>query len=166
MAGPLASTVLATRVEGLTVTTNPSTDHVVRLGKEVVDIGTTIKAKGTLGIWRDNFQLSLRRAFIVSDIDTEVEVWEDYAAFCKQVLCKPWVLTSREVKRLEREDRESKAQEEMAKTKVEKRQKAKREKEKERRKVWEEKMKRHEARREKRRRIEEVELNGRPLKGL
>jgi len=168
-----ATIVYKTQTADLTVKTTAFFDNSIDLGNQRIDIGTTIKAKGTLNVWWGSFQLNLLRAFIVQDVDAEVEVWEGYAEFCEQVLIKPWILSSQEVKRLDRANKERLAKERrkgskekerllQAKAKISERE----EKEKEKRRLWTEKVKRHEAKAEKRRRIEEIELNGKPLVGV
>jgi len=168
-----ATTVYKTHTADLTVKTTAFFDNSIDLGSERIDVGTTIKAKGTLNIWWDSFQLNLLRAFVVHDVDAEVEVWEGYAEFCEKVLVKPWLLSSQEVKRLERADKERLAKERKKSGKEKERLRLgkakdveKVEKEREKQRLWAEKVKRHEMRAEKRRRIEEVELNGTPLAGL
>jgi hypothetical protein len=167
------TTVYKTHTADLTVRMAAFFDNSIFLGGQCIDIGTTIKAKGTLNLRWDNFQLNLLRAFIVQDVDAEVEVWEGYAEFCEQVLVKPWLLSSQEVKRLEKADKERLAKERRKSSKEKERlmlgkaKDAERiEKEKEKQRLWAEKLKRHEVRAEKRRRIEEIELNGKPLAGV
>jgi len=168
-----STTVYKTQTADLTVKTTAFFDNSIDLGDQRIDIGTTIKAKGTLNIWWGSFQLNLLRTFVVHDVDAEVEVWEGYAEFCEKVLVKPWSLSSHEVKRLERADKERLAKErkksgkDKERLRLDKAKDAEKiEKEKEKQRLWVEKVKRHEARAEKRRRIEEVELNGHPLAGL
>ena len=168
-----ATTVYKTQTADLTVRMAAFFDNSINLGSQCIDVGTTIKAKGTLNIYRDSFQLNLLRAFIVQNFDAEVEMWEGYSEFCEQVLVKPWILSSHDVKRLERADKERLAKERRKSSREKERllqvkvkHSEREEKEKEKRRDWAEKVKRHEARAEKRRKIEESELNGKPLAGL
>jgi hypothetical protein len=164
--GELTPTTYKTHTAGLIINIHPRYDNSIIIDKTIIDIGSTIKAKGTLGIWRDTFQMNLLRTFVVKDIDTEVEVWEGYAEFVKEVLCKPWQLSMEEVQALEKQERDNLARERKKAGKVKERARAKRERDVEKRREWEEKKRRHEVRAEKKRKIMEVEMNGGALRGL
>jgi hypothetical protein len=68
-----------------------------------VDIGTAIKAKGTVSEFRGSKQLDLKRIWIVSTTNQEVNFWTDLALFKSQVLGKKWHLSKSEGERIKRE---------------------------------------------------------------
>jgi Skp family chaperone for outer membrane proteins len=61
-----------------------------------LDIGTVVKAKGTISEFRGIKQLNLKRIWVVSTTDEEAQSWAETAAFKQEVLSKPWHLTSAE----------------------------------------------------------------------
>lgn len=84
----------------------PSNTHVNNLNANVdlgttkvtiddhpIDIGTAIKAKGTLETFRSQRQLKLERVRIVKDTNEEVKAWQETATWKANVLSTPWVLT-------------------------------------------------------------------------
>ncbi|KAI9654448.1 MAG: hypothetical protein M1831_005414 [Alyxoria varia] len=78
----------------------------VAVDDEIIDIATVIKAKGSLQIWNSCFQLKLERIMTTDTLDEEVRIWEEYAQFARDVLARPWQLTSKEVDGLENEDKD------------------------------------------------------------
>lgn len=61
-----------------------------------LDIGTVVKAKGTISEFRGIKQLNLKRIWVVSTTDEEAQAWAETATFKQEVLSKPWHLTSAE----------------------------------------------------------------------
>lgn len=61
-----------------------------------VDIGTVLKAKGTISEFRGVKQLELRRVQIVSSTDEEAQAWAESAAFKAKTLSNKWRVTSAE----------------------------------------------------------------------
>ncbi|KAJ4408341.1 hypothetical protein N0V91_003345 [Didymella pomorum] len=61
-----------------------------------VDIGTVLKAKGTISEFRGVKQLELRRVQIVSSTNEESQAWAESAAFKTKVLSNKWRITSAE----------------------------------------------------------------------
>lgn len=59
-----------------------------------LDIGTVLKAKGTISEFRGVKQLELKRVQIVSSTDEEAQAWAETAAFKSTVLSIPWRVTS------------------------------------------------------------------------
>jgi hypothetical protein len=59
-----------------------------------LDIGTVLKAKGTISEFRGLKQLELKRVQIVSTTDEEAQAWAETAAFKAEVLAIPWRITS------------------------------------------------------------------------
>ncbi|PSN73499.1 hypothetical protein BS50DRAFT_514836 [Corynespora cassiicola Philippines] len=65
-----------------------------------LDIGTVVKAKGTLSEFRGAKQLELKRITVVSSTDKEAKAWADAAAYKRNVLAKPWHLSSAEHRKI------------------------------------------------------------------
>jgi hypothetical protein len=61
-----------------------------------LEIGTVVKAKGTLSEFRGIKQVDLKRIWVVTTTDEEAQAWKEAAAFKQNVLSKPWHLTSAE----------------------------------------------------------------------
>jgi hypothetical protein len=123
--------------------------------RQQVDIGTTIKAKCTISEFRGAKQLEMKRAWIVSTTNEEAQAWAETAAFKREVLSRPWHISSTEHKRIRKEIKmeQRKAQEyETLKAEHEV-------KKEERRQAREEYMAQREAKLETRRRKEEVMMN-------
>ena len=59
-----------------------------------LDIGTVLKAKGTISEFRGVKQLELKRVQIVASTDEESQAWAETAAFKSTVLSIPWRITS------------------------------------------------------------------------
>lgn len=57
-----------------------------------VSLHSIIKAKGSLGEFRGNKQLLLRRIAVLHDTNDEVDAWTETIKFKKNVLSKPWHL--------------------------------------------------------------------------
>ena len=60
-----------------------------------VSLHSIIKAKGSLGEFRGNKQLLLRRVAVLHDTNDEVNAWTEAIKFKKNVLSKPWHLTEK-----------------------------------------------------------------------
>lgn len=133
-----------TLIPDLLITSHPRAGHLITLHGETIEVGTTLKLKGTLSLFRSAFQLNLRRAFVVSTVDEEVAFWEDYASFALNVLSKPWILTPQDVAAVEADMRKGLERERkqiLRKREVERRKKVMAEREKEREERWETKRK-------------------------
>lgn len=65
----------------------------VTIDGHLIDIGTVLKAKGTIDTFRSQRQLKLERVRIVKDTNEEVKAWQETANWKADVLSKPWVLT-------------------------------------------------------------------------
>lgn len=65
----------------------------VTVDNQPVDIGTTIKVKGTVSEFRGVKQLELKRIWIVSTTNEEVKFWDAAATFKSDVLGKAWHLS-------------------------------------------------------------------------
>jgi hypothetical protein len=66
----------------------------ITIGHRSLDIGTVLKAKGTISEFRGVKQLELKRVQIVSSTDEEAQAWAETAAFKSAVLSIPWRVTS------------------------------------------------------------------------
>jgi hypothetical protein len=87
----------------------------VLVDKAALDIGTVIKVKGTISMFRNVRQLELKRIWIVRSTAEEIAEWEEGAKFKREVLNQPWVLSKERLrdlqqaelgKRLKREETE------------------------------------------------------------
>ena len=108
-----------------------------------LNIGSVLKAKGTITTFRGQHQLELKRAYVIDTTD-EARAWIRIAAFKREVLSKPWVLTPAEMRRVDQEVAQER-QEEQERIKHAARRR-------ERKRRWEERY-------ERRRRQEEIEMN-------
>lgn len=66
----------------------------ITVDDRIVNIGTVLKAKGTISEFRGAKQLELKRVQIVSSTEEEAQAWVDTAAFKTAVLSIPWRVTS------------------------------------------------------------------------
>lgn len=58
-----------------------------------IDVGTVVKIKGRIGIFRDIMQVQIVSAFVVKTTDGEVKFWNEAGTFKKEVLGKDWVVS-------------------------------------------------------------------------
>ncbi|KAF2036510.1 hypothetical protein EK21DRAFT_83473 [Setomelanomma holmii] len=70
-----------------------------------LDIGTVVKVKGTISEFRGVKQLDLKRIWVVTSTNEEVQAWTETAAFKREVLSKPWHLSRTEGNRLKAKDK-------------------------------------------------------------
>jgi uncharacterized membrane protein YqiK len=75
----------------------------VMVDDQKLDIGTVVKAKGTVSEFRGNKQLDLKRIWVVPTTDEEAQAWAETAAFKQKVLSQPWHLTSAEHKQIKKQ---------------------------------------------------------------
>lgn len=66
-------------------------------------VGNVIDVKGGLSIYRDEKQLTVEKADTVRSTAQEVALWQKRARFRQDVLDKPWVLHSRDIRRCRKE---------------------------------------------------------------
>lgn len=120
-----------------------------------LDIGTVVKAKGTISEFRGTKQIDLKRIWVVTTTDEEAQAWGETAAFKQQVLSKPWHITSGEHKQIKSNMKsEKKKVHEYEKRKAE--HEAKKEEQRQAREVY---LAQREKKLEMRRRKEEVMMN-------
>lgn len=65
-----------------------------------LDIGTVVKAKGTLSEFRGIKQVELKRVWVVTSTNEEAQAWAETARFKQEVLSHPWHLRSSKVKQI------------------------------------------------------------------
>jgi hypothetical protein len=66
----------------------------ITVDHERIEIGTVLKAKGTISEFRGVKQLDLKRIHIVASTDEEAQAWAETAAFKINTLSAPWRITS------------------------------------------------------------------------
>jgi hypothetical protein len=73
-----------------------------------IDVGSVVKVKGGIGIFREQKQIRLKVITILGDTNAEVKCWNDVMKFKRDVLSKPWVVTAEEEEKCRLEiDREA-----------------------------------------------------------
>ncbi|KAF6230357.1 hypothetical protein HO133_004699 [Letharia lupina] len=87
-----------------------------------VDIGSVVKVKGGVGLFREVRQMLLERISIIRTTNEEAAAWAENTAFRKEILSQPWVVSEEEEKRARRKaeglDREKQARKERKKRKL------------------------------------------------
>jgi hypothetical protein len=68
----------------------------VMVDNQSLEIGTVVKAKGTISEFRGIKQLDLKRIWVVTTTDEEAQAWAETAAYKREILSKPWHLTTTE----------------------------------------------------------------------
>jgi hypothetical protein len=132
----------------------------VMVDNQRLDIGTVVKAKGTISEFRSIKQLDLKRIWVVTTTDEEAQAWAETAAFKQEVLSKPWHLTFADKKKIKTDEKhEKKKLKEYQRRKAE--HDAKKEEHNQARKAY---LAQREKRLEIRRRKEEVMMNAGALK--
>ncbi|KAF1936957.1 hypothetical protein EJ02DRAFT_470053 [Clathrospora elynae] len=61
-----------------------------------LDIGTVIKSKCTISMFRGIKQLELKRVWVVTTTNEEAQAWAEAAAFKQEVLSTPWHVSTAE----------------------------------------------------------------------
>ena len=73
-----------------------------------IDVGSVVKVKGGIGIFRGQKQIRLKVITIIGDTNAEIKCWNDMMEFRRDVLSKPWVVTAEEEEKCRLEvDREA-----------------------------------------------------------
>lgn len=83
----------------------------VYINKQTADIGTVIKAKGTLDTFRNTRQLKLERIWTVKDTNEEAKAWSETASWKQDVLAKPWVISREKRGEIDEEIRQNELKE-------------------------------------------------------
>lgn len=69
-------------------------DSEIKIDGQIVDIGSVVKVKCTIGSFRGVKQLELKRCGVIKDTTEEVAAWESMAEFKRDVLAAPWILSA------------------------------------------------------------------------
>jgi hypothetical protein len=77
----------------------------VMVDNQRLDIGTVVKAKGTISEFRGIKQLDLKRIWVVTTTDEEAQAWAETAAFKQEVLSKSWHLTFADKKKIKTDEK-------------------------------------------------------------
>lgn len=72
----------------------------IMIDDQRVDVGTVIKAKGTISEFRGVKQMDLNRVWIVTTTNDEAHAWSETASFKQNTLSVPWHLSSTDGKRI------------------------------------------------------------------
>jgi hypothetical protein len=129
--------------------------HDVVVDNTILDIGTVIKVKCTIGEFRHVKQLDLQRIRVVESTEEEVAWWKEVVKWKKDVLGSPWKLSREQIHKLdatEAEKRRKRREDERAAEEKVREKVLRRAKRAEKRKVYEEKA-------EMKRRKEELKMN-------
>lgn len=97
---------LSTAVEGVCLQTGIGGCRLLLHGN-LLEVGTIIKAKGTISTFWGERQLDLLQMAIVKTTDAELRAWQKHAVFKRDVLSKPWRLDPHRLKTLEAEAQKS-----------------------------------------------------------
>ena len=68
-----------------------------------LDIGTVVKAKGTITTFRNVRQIQLERITVIPDTNAEMRFWDQRTTLLVDVLSKPWTLSEDKQKKLHKE---------------------------------------------------------------
>ncbi|KAI9822086.1 MAG: hypothetical protein M1826_000546 [Phylliscum demangeonii] len=60
-----------------------------------ITLGSIVKVKGGIGLFRGSRQILLKRISVIRDTNEEVRCWSELAAFRADVLSKPWLVEKR-----------------------------------------------------------------------
>ena len=93
------SNTLVDEVNVLALPGEPS----VMLNNKPVGIGSVIKVKGTLSVFRDVRQIDLKRMFHVANTNAEAAAWAETVQWKRDVLSKPWILSAEKRIRIDQE---------------------------------------------------------------
>lgn len=127
----------------------------VRIDDVPIDVATVVKAKCTISSFRGNRQLDLKKISVLKDTNEEIAAWRAQTQFKREVLSKPWVLTTEERAAFDAQ----KVEEEKAARYQAKRDQIKQRAHRERKLEREEKRRLHEERTEVKRRAAEERFN-------
>jgi hypothetical protein len=69
-----------------------------------IDVGSVVKIKGGIGIFREQKQIRLKSIVTLADTNAEVKCWNDVVKFRREVLSSPWIVSQEEEERCRVED--------------------------------------------------------------
>jgi hypothetical protein len=95
---PLASSPVTT-LSNVTVISQLGVFDVM-VDNQRLDIGTVVKAKGTISEFRGIKQIDLKRIWVVTTTDEEAQAWAETASYKQEILSKPWHISSTEHKQI------------------------------------------------------------------
>jgi hypothetical protein len=72
----------------------------VMVDNQRLDIGTVVKAKGTISEFRGIKQIDLKRIWVVTTTDEEAQAWAETASYKQEILSQPWHISSTEHKQI------------------------------------------------------------------
>ncbi|KAF2493567.1 hypothetical protein BU16DRAFT_541239 [Lophium mytilinum] len=124
-----------------------------------LDVGSVVKVKCTIGRFRNERQLEIKRIWVIKDTNEEVQAWADTSKYRQTVLSKPWRLSSRARRKFDEQvKQDQKRQTEYTQKKAEYDRRKKRQQE-EKEREWATKVRRWEEREELKRREKEKLFN-------
>jgi telomere regulation protein Stn1 len=91
-----------TTVSNLNISTSIGTSA-IQVDDTILDIGTVVKLKCTIELFRDSKQLVVQRAVVLKSTTEEAQEWNLLAKWSKD-LSKPWILQPRELAQIERQE--------------------------------------------------------------
>lgn len=100
----------STTIENVTVISRFGIFKVL-IDQQSLEIGTVVKAKGTISEFRGIKQLDLKRLWVVTSTNEEVQAWAGAATFKEAVLSKPWHISSTEGRKIKSSIRAEKRKE-------------------------------------------------------
>ncbi|KAL7622076.1 hypothetical protein AAE478_007577 [Parahypoxylon ruwenzoriense] len=68
-----------------------------------IDVGVVVEVKGSTKLFRDQKQIKIQKLQRIRSTNQEVEFWNKIRDFRRQVLGRPWVLETREVRRCKKQ---------------------------------------------------------------
>jgi hypothetical protein len=74
------------------------------------DVGTVVNVKGELTTFRNERQITVKKIDSVKSTAHELALWEQREAFRRDILEKPWILSSQDVRRCRKEAEQSDAE--------------------------------------------------------
>jgi hypothetical protein len=83
----------------------------VMVGNQALDIGSVIKAKCTISEFRGVKQLEMKRAWVINTTTEEAQAWAEVATFKRDVLSKPWHLSTAEARKIKHDKKVEKKKE-------------------------------------------------------
>ncbi|THX28231.1 hypothetical protein D6C77_02355 [Aureobasidium pullulans] len=100
-----------TVVENLNINTAIGYDVEVTIEGQKVDIASVVKVKCTIGKFRGVMQLELKRCGVIKDTTEEIAAWQSMSEFKRDVLARPWILSTAEQAKLDMQIYEEAVQE-------------------------------------------------------
>jgi hypothetical protein len=109
-----------TTVSNVDIVAEPGRYEVL-VDKMPLDIGTVVKVKCTISVFRHLRQLELKRIWILKSTAEEIAEWEEGAKFKREVMHQPWILSKERLMELQKAEVETRKKREEAERREEKR---------------------------------------------